>query len=94
MCSTTPPPPPDADDVLQAAVLRLLLSEHPTLLTEAELARELTGAARSVGARDRPIRGEIQMAVRDLVGAGLVHRQGELLLPSRAALRFDRLPID
>jgi hypothetical protein len=29
--------------------------------------------------------------VRDLVGAGLLHRQGVFVLPTRAALRFEQI---
>ncbi|HEY0391436.1 MAG TPA: hypothetical protein VGC63_06995 [Solirubrobacterales bacterium] len=32
-------------------------------------------------------------AVRELVGAGLVHREGRFLTPSRAALYFDGLEL-
>ncbi|HEX4304706.1 MAG TPA: hypothetical protein VHZ54_01595 [Solirubrobacterales bacterium] len=32
-------------------------------------------------------------AVRELVGAGLVHREGHFLAPSRAALYFDALEV-
>lgn len=31
---------------------------------------------------------------RNLVGAGFFHRQGEFVLPIRAALRFERLESD
>lgn len=33
----------------------------------------------------------IERAVRDLVAAGLLFRNGELVLPTRAALRFDEI---
>jgi hypothetical protein len=32
-----------------------------------------------------------ERAVRELVGAGLIHRQGKFLVPTRAALYFDNL---
>jgi hypothetical protein len=34
-----------------------------------------------------------QRAVRELVGAGLVHLEGRFLAPSRAALYFDALEV-
>jgi hypothetical protein len=67
------------------AVLELLLAVHPAQLTLTELAREIAQA--EGGATDR----EIEGAVGELLGAGLVHRQGELVLASRAAVRCDQL---
>lgn len=61
------------------AVLSLVLHEHPTLLTADEVARE-------VGADDATER-----AMRDLSAVGLLRREGETVLPTRAALHFDRL---
>lgn len=81
-------PPAERDQMLQAAVLRLLLIEHPAQLTLTELLRELSDPCEG---RDK---GALETAVGTLVGAGLVHRHGQFLVPSRAALRFDRLPID
>jgi hypothetical protein len=34
---------------------------------------------------------EGERAVQELIGAGLVHRHGRLVTPSRAALYFERL---
>jgi hypothetical protein len=67
------------------AVLELLLAVHPAQLTLTELAREIAQA--EAGAADR----EIEGAVGELLGAGLAHRQGELVLASRAAVRCDQL---
>lgn len=85
MCSQTPA---ERDLLLEAAVLRLLLIEHPRLLTEAEVVRELESGAKASGDSDA-----IEVAVRSLVGAGLVHRHGRFVLPSRAALCFDQLAV-
>ncbi len=63
----------------QRAVLSLVLHEHPTLLAASEIERE-------VGAGD-----ETEQAMRDLRGAGLLRREGATVLPTRAALHFDRL---
>lgn len=76
----------DDPEVLEAAVLRLLLVEHPAQLTRAEIEREL--------GRPDGVPGAVEEAIRRLVGAGLAHRNGEFVLPSRAALRFDELPLD
>lgn len=67
------------DQGTQGAVMALVLAEHPTLLTLGDLAREIDG-------EDAVVR-----AVRDLVAVGLLRREGGSVLPTRAALAFDRL---
>jgi hypothetical protein len=74
------------DAATEAAVLVHLLAIHPTQLTAAELAREVAGAEADFAARDA-----IERAARDLAGVGLLHRNGDLLTPSRAALRCAEL---
>lgn len=74
----------EEDLACEAAVLQLVLALHPTPLCFADLVRELGGE--SFGQRDG-----IERAVRDLVGSGLLHRSEALVLPSRAALRFEEL---
>jgi hypothetical protein len=67
------------DAAVQSAVLGLVLAEHPALLASDEVEREL---------RD----GEaVERAVRDLTGAGLLRQEGATVLPTLAALHFDRL---
>lgn len=78
--------PADDDAVLEAAVLRQLLALHPGNITMDELVREVTAGAGDFDQRDA-----VERAVRDLGAAGLVNRSGELVLPSRAARRFDEL---
>lgn len=79
------PFPEDADAQDQAAVMTLLLTEHPVHLTRAEIDRELapTGEFGEVDA--------VARAIRDLAAVGLVNVAGDLVLPSRAALHFDGL---
>lgn len=91
MCSQgRAPADPAADDsILRAAVLRLVLIEYPVMLTTADLERELTGPTAGATRTDA-----IERAVRDLVGAGLVNRADALVIPSRAAVEFDRLDVD
>lgn len=74
------------DDRDQAAVLREVLSLHPQALTLDELIREMTAASPEFEGRDR-----IERAVRDLVAVGLLHREGERVMPTRAAARFYEL---
>lgn len=67
----------ESEDV-QRVVLALVLAEHPTQLTAEELAREVGGA--------------VDQAIDDLGRTGLLRREGASVLPTRAALHFDRLP--
>lgn len=78
-------PPIDRDDAIQAAVLASLLVEHPTQLTLLDLYRERRDPE-DLGERDA-----VDRAVQGLVSAGLIHRSGPFLMPSRAALRFEEL---
>jgi hypothetical protein len=69
------------DEQVQSAVLALVLAEHPTLLTLGDLVMEL-GAEDAVG-----------RAVLTLVALGLLRREGGSVLPTRAALHFDRIAV-
>ena len=70
------------DAALESALLQLVLALHPTALTLEEVVREL-GEEGNLDAVER--------AVRDLGAAGLLRRSATLVLPTRAALRFDEL---
>lgn len=70
----------EEDAALESALLQQVLSLHPAAVTIEELARELGESGDA-----------LERAVRDLVAAGLLHRSEALVLPSRAALRFDEL---
>ncbi len=69
------------DQGTQSAVMALVLAEHPTLLTLGDLMMEIDG-------EDAVVR-----AVRDLVAVGLLRHEGGSVLPTRAAIQFDRLPL-
>jgi hypothetical protein len=73
-----------ADRRMEGVVLGVLLDEHPTRLTVYELAFTLD-------AKDFAEKDAIARAVQELAGAGLLHRDGELVGPTRAALRFNAL---
>ena len=75
----------DHDQVQQAA-LATLLDAYPAQMSVDELVRELTDRPDEFGPRDA-----IENAVRELVGAGLVHRHGAFVFPTRSAVRFDEL---
>jgi DNA-binding MarR family transcriptional regulator len=68
------------DTAMESALLQYVLALHPAVVTLEDLAREL-GETRD----------DVDRAVRDLVGAGLLNNSDSLALPSRAALRFDEL---
>lgn len=78
--------PAAEDKATEAAVLRQLLTLYPVQVTLKELKREISGEEEDFAARDA-----VERAVRELTAAGLVHRHGVIVLPSRAALRFDEL---
>jgi predicted transcriptional regulator len=70
----------EVDAAMESALLQQVLALHPAAVTLEELTREL-GEERD----------DVDRAVRDLVATGLLHRSESLVLPSRAALRFDEL---
>jgi hypothetical protein len=78
--------PAAEDAATESAVLQQLLDFHPVLVTLAELVREVAGESTDFAERDA-----VERAVRDLVGAGLVHRHDAFVVPTRAALRFNEL---
>lgn len=68
------------------AVLAFVLAEHPSQLTILELTRELSGGLTDFAKSDA-----IESAIRDLAGSGLLHYHGDFVVPSRAAVRFNRM---
>jgi hypothetical protein len=78
--------PVEEDTTIEAAVLRQLLALHPIQLTIGELVREIGGESGDFASKDA-----VERAVRELTAAGLAHRSGDVVLPSRAALRFEEL---
>lgn len=74
------------DAANESAVLLRVLDLHPAQVTVAELVRDIGGEQAGFAERD-----SIERAVRDLDGAGLLHRNEDFVLPTRAALRFNEL---
>lgn len=70
------------DDRDQRAVLIHVLEADPPLLTFADLIRELGAGDEEFTEQDR-----IKRAVRELIAVGLLRQVGELVLPTRAAVR-------
>jgi hypothetical protein len=73
--------PFEEDDVYEQSVLRHVLYWQPTVLRLCDLTREV-----------RPERGDsdpgdaVERAVRELLKVGLLHKQGECVLPTPAAV--------
>jgi hypothetical protein len=70
----------------QGVVLMHILTIYPTQLRLLELVREITAGSADFAEGDR-----IERAVRDLVGVGLLFRSDGLVLPTRAAWRFNEI---
>jgi len=70
----------------ECRVLREVLSIYPESLTLEELTRELTSGSPELSDKDA-----VHVAVLELVGCGLLHRQGDLVLPTRPAVIFHAL---
>ena len=81
--------PADEDRKVQSAVLEFLVGENPDRFTISELSR-----AMNIGSADFGVEDAVERAVRELVGAGLLHCRGGFVLPTRAALYFERLQMD
>jgi hypothetical protein len=76
-----------AEDIAtEAVVMQQILDFHPAQVTVADLVREIGGEAPEFGESDA-----IERAVRDLTSAGLLHRNYDFVMPTRAALRFSQL---
>ena len=76
-----------ADARVESALLQRVLDLHPTRMTADELVRDLAGEDADFGARDG-----VERAIRELTGAGLLHRAEDgLVTPTRAALHFGEL---
>jgi hypothetical protein len=78
--------PANEDAAYQRVVLDLILEVHPTQLTEAELIREASADTASFARDDA-----LECAIRDLVRVGLLHRHGEFVVPTRAAVFLSEL---
>jgi hypothetical protein len=78
----------EREDIAQQAILAILLEAHPGQRSVEEVIREMTDRPDEFSARDA-----IDNAIRDLVGAGLLHRHGAFVFATHAAVRFDELAI-
>jgi hypothetical protein len=75
------------DARLESALLQRVLDLQPARVTADELIRDLAGEEADFAARDA-----IERAIRELTGAGLLHRtDDEFVTPTRAAVHFGEL---
>ncbi|HEX3562467.1 MAG TPA: hypothetical protein VHU24_06485 [Solirubrobacterales bacterium] len=81
--------PHERDDRDQEAIMALVISEHPIQLTVSELVCQMVPPD-----ADWIESNDIERGVRDLIGIGLLHRSGDTIRPTRAALRFNHLFFD
>lgn len=70
----------------QSVVLVQVLTIHPAQMRLSELVREIGAGSGDFADNDR-----VERAVGELTAAGLLHRSGELVLATRAALRFNEI---
>lgn len=81
------PSGPTAQDAkAERSVLAFLINEHPNQLTVAEVSWALNDGPVEFEAEDA-----VERAIRELVGAGLLHSSDGFVLPTRAAVYFARL---
>lgn len=73
----------------QRVVLDFMLEQHPAQLTIPEVAQALYAHPGDFDKSD-----EVERAIRDLVGGGLLHCHGPFVLPTRAALYFSGLEME
>lgn len=73
--------PYEEDDLYEQAVLRHVLNAQPTILRLCDLIREVRPVPSATMPRDA-----VERAVRELIKVGLLHRQGECVLPTPSAV--------
>lgn len=84
-----PPTPENDDRQVQWAALSFLLDEYPDhQLTIPEVSRAMNAGTADFGREDA-----VERAIRELVGAGLLHCRCGFVLPTRAALYYWRLAV-
>jgi hypothetical protein len=78
--------PPRSRTPAERSVLHAVIEAYPELFTERELAREIASDPDDFMERDA-----VERAVQALAALALIHRVPPLIVPGRAALRFDAL---
>ncbi|MGA7965556.1 MAG: hypothetical protein WCB49_06680 [Gammaproteobacteria bacterium] len=75
-----------SDESVQEGILSHLIELYPAQLTIGEVVRDMTVASTVFCVVD-----QVERAIRDLIRVGLVHRNGDFLFASRAAVRSEAL---
>ncbi len=86
----TPGATPSDPIHLKQALLGLVVDDRPGLWSLVELDRHLTPSGDTAGGQE-PNRAAVEDAVEDLYAAGLVHRIGQYVFASCAALAAERI---
>jgi hypothetical protein len=81
--------PASEDRRTESAVLAFALKEHPAHLTIPEFSLAMNQDRTSFSDDD-----EVERAIRELVGAGLLHLAAGFVVPTRAAIYFNSLETD
>lgn len=82
----SPPTTADEDARIERIVLLATVDAYPEIYSKAELVREITQDPREFAICDA-----VERVVLELSALGLLQTFGPLVIPSRGALRFDRL---
>ena len=88
-CDPASDSPAAEDAKVESAVLDYVLCEHPAHLTIPELSLAMNGQHDHEFSRHDAV----ERAIRELVGAGLFHIAGGLVVPTRAALYCSTLEV-
>jgi hypothetical protein len=83
---SAPPTPSEVGRQVERVVLTHLLDAHPDRFTIPEVSRAMNAGKTDFGSEDA-----VERAIRQLVGAGLLHCCSGFILPTRAALYYSRL---
>lgn len=73
--------PEEEDRAVQVALLHHVLDEHPTLLRQSDLIRELSSRSDDWTEHD-----SVERAISELVKRGLLQYLGDYVLPTRPAV--------
>jgi hypothetical protein len=82
--------PSTAEDAFDAALLDLLIHDHPSLWSISELSRSLTSSSQTTDGTEPPTH-ETEDAIERLFAAGLIHRMGQFVFATRSAHAVKRL---
>jgi hypothetical protein len=75
-------------DQLEAVVLEVMLDDNPALMSIEEVVREVVNDPANLEDSD-----DVRNAIRELIRSGLLHRSGEFVFATRAAVRAAELGI-